>query len=133
MRRRNLCEVSTICEAAEAIIGRGHKWTNLEKVQLPYTHCFRNRTHCTSGQVFDKEEFKEVCKKVQKPLEMPRVFTQSQRSTGRSKPWQGGVEDKECKGRGGTQLQHPSATVINDRGISQQPSKHCELTMNRCD
>ena len=42
-------------------------------------------------------------------------------------------EDEECKGQGGTQLQHPSATVINDRGISKQPSKHCELTMNRCD
>ena len=42
-------------------------------------------------------------------------------------------EVKECKGRGGTQLQHRSATVINDRGISQQPSEHCELTMNRCD
>ena len=42
-------------------------------------------------------------------------------------------EDKECKGRGGTQLQHSSATVINDSGILQQPSKHCELTVNRRD
>ena len=43
------------------------------------------------------------------------------------------IEGKEYKGRGGTQLQHPSGTVINNRGISQQPSKYCELTMNRLD
>ena len=34
----------------------------------------------SSRQAIDKEKFKEACQKVQKPLQMPRVFTQSQRS-----------------------------------------------------
>ena len=40
----------------------------------------------SSRKAIDKEKFKEACQKVQKPSEMPRVFTQSQ-STGRNKPW----------------------------------------------
>ena len=126
-------------KAAEAIIGRGHEWTGLEKVLLLYTHCFRNRTHFTSGQVFDKEEFKEVCKTVQKPSEKPRVFTHTQRRWSErprhpkmeKKPRS---EDKECKGQGGTQLQHLSATALSIAEVLQpQPYKHCELTVNRRD
>ena len=51
----------------------------------------------SSRQAIDKEKFKEACQKVQKPLQMPRVFTQSQRSEERSTPWRGGVEDKTSR------------------------------------
>ena len=51
----------------------------------------------SSRKAIDKERFKESCQKVQKPLEMPRVFSQSQRNTGRSKPWRGGVEDQDIQ------------------------------------
>ena len=48
-----------------------------------------------SGQGFDKEEFKEVCKKVQKPSEKSRVSSaQTQRSTGRSTRQYHGVKDQ---------------------------------------
>ena len=51
----------------------------------------------SSRKAIDKEMFKETCQKVQKPLQMPRVFTQSQRSKERSTPWRGGVEDKTSR------------------------------------
>ena len=83
----------------------------------------------SSGKVTEKEEFKEARKKAQKAIREAKNnwFSLKAKEAQKSKRWEGGVkvhprnpkrdkrpsasEDKKCEGRGGSHLQHPSATA----------------------